>query len=119
MRRRRRQGQSEEDDREGAASGSGDDAVELPIEPALDLHTFHPRDIPEVVEEYLWEASRRGLQEVRLIHGKGTGYQRDVVRKVLDRHPAVEEHATAPGDRGHWGATVAKLRRNVERRNSS
>lgn len=87
-----------------------EEPVELPIEDSLDLHTFHPRDIPDVVGEYLREASARGLREVRIIHGKGTGYQREAVAKVLRDHPLVESFETAPGERGHWGATVARLK---------
>ena len=86
------------------------DPVELPIEPVLDLHTFRPRDIPGVVADYLDAAVERGFAEVRLIHGRGTGFQRGRVREVLARHPAVESFADAAPDRGHWGATVVKLR---------
>jgi dsDNA-specific endonuclease/ATPase MutS2 len=89
---------------------SDGDAVPLPIEDSLDLHTFRPRDIPDVVAEYLNEASRRGLREVRIIHGKGTGYQRDVVAKILRDHPCVESFSLASADRGHWGATVVRLK---------
>ena len=85
--------------------------VRLPIEDALDLHTFAPRDIPDVVEDYLAECVRLGLREVRLIHGRGTGTQRAIVQTVLARHPAVESFADAPPERGGWGATVVKLRR--------
>jgi dsDNA-specific endonuclease/ATPase MutS2 len=82
----------------------------IPIEDALDLHTFHPRDIPTVVTEYLWAAARAGFAEVRIIHGKGIGVQRRVVAGVLDRHPAVVSFRDASGDRGHWGATIVCLR---------
>jgi dsDNA-specific endonuclease/ATPase MutS2 len=63
------------------------DPVVLPIEDALDLHAFAPRDIPSVVEEYLGEAARRGFTEVRLIHGRGKGVQRAIVHGLLARHP--------------------------------
>ena len=89
----------------------GEDAFPLPIEDALDLHTFRPRDIPDVVREYLHEACRAGLREVRIIHGKGTGYQRDIVAKIVESHPAVRAFRTAPADRGHWGATIVELGR--------
>lgn len=82
----------------------------IPIEDTLDLHTFRPRDIPTVVEEYLWEAARRGLREVRIIHGKGIGVQQRVVAGVLERHPAVATFRDASADRGHWGATIVRLR---------
>jgi dsDNA-specific endonuclease/ATPase MutS2 len=85
-------------------------AVGLPIEDELDLHAFHPRDTAAVVDEYLCEAQRRGLREVRIIHGKGIGTQREIVAAILRRHPAVESYTSAPAERGHWGATVARLR---------
>jgi DNA-nicking Smr family endonuclease len=85
-------------------------AIVLPIEDALDLHTFAPREIPDLVREYLTACARRGLREVRVIHGRGTGTQRAVVRSVLTGHPLVEAFADAPPERGGWGATVVRLR---------
>ena len=86
------------------------DAVAIPIEDALDLHAFAPRDVPSVVEAYLEAAHARGLREVRLIHGRGIGAQRAAVRRVLAGHPLVAAYADAPPDRGGWGATVVRLR---------
>ena len=85
--------------------------VELPLEEVIDLHTFAPRDIPAVVEAYLEAAARAGFREVRLIHGKGTGFQRKRVREVLAEHPRVEDYQDAPPGRGTWGATLVWLRR--------
>lgn len=79
----------------------------VPIEAALDLHTFAPRDITSVVEEYVREAHAAGLREVRLIHGRGIGVQRGLVQQTLERHPLVVEFWDA--DESHLGATVAKL----------
>ncbi|MDI3290529.1 Smr/MutS family protein [Polyangium sp. 15x6] len=84
----------------------------LPIEDAIDLHGFAPRDIPSVVEEYLLEAHARGFPEVRLIHGRGKGVQRRVVQSLLARHPLVESFRDAPATRGGWGATIARLKIN-------
>jgi DNA-nicking Smr family endonuclease len=81
---------------------------QVPIEDALDLHTFNPRDIKSVVEEYVNAAWRRGLREVRLIHGRGRGVQRGIVQQALERHPLVIEFWDAPET--HLGATVARLR---------
>ncbi|EYF07869.1 Smr/MutS family protein [Chondromyces apiculatus] len=89
---------------------SPDEITVLPIEDSIDLHTFAPRDIPSVVEEYLHEAWQRGFEEVRIIHGRGKGVQRQVVRRVLARHPAVIEFRDAPSTRGGWGATLAWLK---------
>jgi DNA-nicking Smr family endonuclease len=82
--------------------------MRIPIEDALDLHTFDPRDIKSVVEEYVNAAWKRGLREVRLIHGRGRGVQRGIVQQALERHPLVVEFWDAP--ESHLGATVARLR---------
>jgi len=81
---------------------------QVPIEDALDLHTFNPRDIKSVVEEYVNAAWELGLREVRLIHGRGKGVQRGIVQQALERHPLVIEFWDAPET--HLGATVARLR---------
>jgi DNA-nicking Smr family endonuclease len=92
-----------------------DPAAQLPVEAVLieeviDLHGFQPRDIPSVVEEYLQAAFERGFRELRLIHGRGTGFQRERVRQVLAQSPLVERFADAPSHRGGWGATLVWLR---------
>jgi DNA-nicking Smr family endonuclease len=87
--------------------GVDDESVPVPIEPALDLHTFNPRDIRSVVEEYVTAAHEAGLREVRLIHGRGTGVQRGIVQSALEQHPLVAEFWDAP--ESHLGATVARL----------
>lgn len=84
------------------------DGHRIPIEEALDLHAFAPRDIPSVVEEYVQAAHDAGFTEVRLIHGRGKGVQRGIVQAVLERHALVESFYDAPET--HLGATVAKLR---------
>jgi DNA-nicking Smr family endonuclease len=82
-------------------------AHRIPIEASLDLHAFHPKDIKSVVDEYVTAAWEAGLDEVRLIHGRGRGIQRGIVQQALDRHPLVTEFWDAPET--HLGATVAKL----------
>ena len=82
----------------------------IPIEGALDLHAFAPRDIKSVVEEYVNAAHDAGLGEVRLIHGRGKGIQRGIVQQALENHPLVEAFWDAT--ESHLGATVAKLRKN-------
>jgi DNA-nicking Smr family endonuclease len=78
------------------------------MDDSLDLHTFQPRDIPSVVEEYVNAAHAEGLRLVRLIHGRGIGVQRGRVQQALERHPLVVEFWDAP--ESHLGATVARLR---------
>lgn len=80
----------------------------VPIEPALDLHAFAPRDIKSLVEEYVNAAHEAGLREVRLIHGRGKGVQRGIVQQALERHSLVVEFWDA--GETHLGATVARLR---------
>jgi DNA-nicking Smr family endonuclease len=80
----------------------------LPIEDSIDLHTFRPRDVRSVVDEYVRAAHAAGFREVRLIHGRGTGVQRGIVQAALDRHPLVERFDDAP--ESHLGATVAVLK---------
>jgi DNA-nicking Smr family endonuclease len=82
--------------------------MRIPIEDVLDLHTFSPRAIKSVVEEYVTAAWERGFREVRLIHGRGRGVQRGIVQQALERHPLVVEFWDAP--ESHLGATVARLR---------
>lgn len=84
--------------------------VELPIEDWIDLHPFPPRDITSVVTDYLEAAHAKGFHEVRLIHGRGIGVQRERVRSVLSESPLVAEYHDAPPERGGWGATIAHLK---------
>jgi DNA-nicking Smr family endonuclease len=91
-----------------------DAPVPLPVTDSLDLHAFHPRQIAEVVADYLDQAAARGFREVRLIHGKGIGFQRERVRRILAAHPRVDWFEDAPVDRGHWGATLVRLRPGPE-----
>lgn len=90
------------------------DEVTLPVEDFIDLHTFRPGDVRSVVESYLEAAILEGFQVVRIIHGKGTGVQREIVRSVLEKHPAVLAFTTAPPERGGWGATLVRLKRSIE-----
>ena len=83
------------------------DVHRIPIEPELDLHSFEPRDIPSVVDEYVNEAHAAGLREVRLVHGRGKGVQRGIVQQTLERHPLVVSFYD--DDRSHLGATLATL----------
>jgi dsDNA-specific endonuclease/ATPase MutS2 len=88
--------------------------VPIPISDVFDLHTVPPRDVKPVVEEYLLEARRLGFGYVRIIHGRGIGVQREIVRSVLSRSPFVEAFGDAPIEAGGWGATVVTLRANAE-----
>ena len=85
--------------------------VEIEITDSLDLHSFSPRDIRAVVEAYLPEAHRRGFSVVRIVHGKGVGIQREIVRKVLSESDFVKKFKNAPEFSGSWGATIVEFER--------
>lgn len=82
--------------------------IELPIEDALDLHSFAPRDVLSVVDDYLGAARQAGFTEVRLIHGRGRGVQRAAVQRLLRDHPLVDRFWDAP--ESHLGATIVRFR---------
>lgn len=86
-----------------------DEPVRIPIGDVFDLHNVSPRDIEPVVEEYLSEAYRLGFKALRIIHGRGIGVQREVVRKILARTPFVASFSDAPAQAGGWGATIVTL----------
>ena len=84
--------------------------IRIPITDVFDLHSVPPQDVKCLVEEYLREAHRMGLKALRIIHGRGIGVQREIVRAVLARTEFVAEFRDAPPEAGGWGATVATLR---------
>lgn len=86
------------------------DPIIIPIEDHLDLHPFQPKEIPSVVEEYLDQCKEAGFHEVRLIHGKGKGVQRNIIRALLEKHANVESFHDAALEAGSWGATVVILK---------
>ena len=90
-------------------------SVELPIEGALDLHTFQPRDFKELVPDYLAACRLRGIHRARIIHGKGTGQLRQTVHALLTRLPEVISFHLAVEGEGGWGATIVLLRPRAER----
>ena len=98
----------EEDGEPEAAAGR--EPVELPITDVLDLHSFRPPEVPDVVREYLDAAYAKGLRHLRIIHGRGVGVQRQTVRTLLARDPRVIDFGDAPAAAGGWGATWVRLR---------
>jgi dsDNA-specific endonuclease/ATPase MutS2 len=83
--------------------------VKIPITDELDLHLFQPRDYPELLEDYLTECLKAGFEQVRIVHGKGTGFQRRRVREILTAFPMVASFSDAPPQSGGWGATIVTL----------
>jgi len=86
------------------------EAVELPIDGTLDLHTFHPREVRDLLPEYLMACREKGILDVRIIHGKGTGMLRETVHALLKRLPEVDSFRLAGQDAGSWGATIVRLK---------
>jgi DNA-nicking Smr family endonuclease len=86
------------------------ETVRIEITDTLDLHSFRPQEVAEVVESFLEAAVESGFAHLRIIHGKGIGVQRRTVRSLLARHPDVQSFADAPGGAGSWGATTVILK---------
>jgi dsDNA-specific endonuclease/ATPase MutS2 len=87
-----------------------DEPIRIPITDVFDLHSVPPRDVQSIVEEYLTEAHKLGLKALRIIHGRGIGTQRAMVRAILARNDFVTAFEDAPAEAGGWGATIVTLR---------
>lgn len=86
------------------------EVIEIPIDGVLDLHTFSPRDLKELVPEYLLVCQQRGIFDVRIIHGKGVGHLRRSVHALLQRSKLVSDFRLDDGSSGGWGATIVRLK---------
>ena len=84
--------------------------IEIPIDGILDLHTFKPKEVPDLLDDYLEACLEAGILSVRIIHGKGTGALKKRVRSILERHTLVASFQDAPPEAGGWGATIARLK---------
>jgi len=84
--------------------------IPIPITDILDLHSISANDVKPVVEEYLQEANRLGFKALRIIHGRGIGVRREIVRSLLEKSPLVQSFQDAPGEAGGWGATIVTLK---------
>ena len=89
------------------------DFIEQPIDGTLDLHTFQPGEVKDLVPEYLDECRKRGILQVRIIHGKGTGALRKTVLSILEKLTSVDSFRTAEESAGSWGATIVTLKRGA------
>ena len=98
------------DESEIGSLGVSDEPVRIPITDVFDLHSVPPRDVKPVVKAYLEEAHKLGLCALRIIHGRGSGVQREIVRGVLAKTEFVESFKDAPAEAGGWGATIVTLR---------
>ncbi len=86
------------------------DTIEIPIDGILDLHTFSPKEVAGLLDDYIGECLARNILDLRIIHGKGKGILRDRVKAILSRHSRVESFSEAPLEAGGWGATVVRLK---------
>jgi len=86
------------------------ETVDIEITDSFDLHSFSPQDVSRIVEEYLELAREKNFRVVRIIHGKGIGVQREIVRSILARTEFVESFKDAPAFSGHWGATIVQFK---------
>ena len=98
------------EDAPGEVEQEGGQEFELQVTDVLDLHSFPPREVADLVRDYLDVAVERGWPQVRIVHGKGAGVQRERVRSILLADPRVEAFGDAPAEAGGWGATWARLR---------
>jgi DNA-nicking Smr family endonuclease len=99
-----------EDPDSAAYPCEGNNPVEIPIDGVLDLHTFSPKDVASLLDDYITVCVEKRILDLRIIHGKGRGILRDRVRTILSRHPLVARFSEAPLEAGGWGATVVRLR---------
>ncbi len=90
---------------------SPDQPVKIQIDGMLDLHTFQPKEVKELLHDYIEECLKDEIYELRIIHGKGTGTLKAVVRSVLEKHPSVASYTDADPMSGGWGATLVTLKR--------
>ena len=86
--------------------------IALPIDGVLDLHTFSPKEVANLLDDYVAECIKAEIYDLRIIHGKGKGILKDRVRKILAAHPMVESFSEAPLEAGGWGATLVRLKRD-------
>lgn len=90
-----------------------EEPVVVEIRDVIDLHTFHPKDVPGLLDEYIRACVEKKYATVRIIHGKGKGFLKARVEGILERHPLVAHFQAAPPEAGGWGATVVNLKQSI------
>ena len=84
--------------------------IRIPISEVLDLHTFQPKEVPDLLTDYFTECIEAGIRTVRVIHGKGKGILKHRVHSILKKNALVQSFKDAPSERGGWGATIVELK---------
>ena len=87
-----------------------EEPIIVEITDVIDLHTFRPKDVPALLDDYIRACVEKNFSSVRIIHGKGQGFLKERVEGILERHPLVASFQTAPPEAGGWGATIANLK---------
>jgi len=95
-----------------------DEPIQIPIDGVLDLHTFKPREIGDLVPDYIAACQEKGILQLRIIHGKGIGNLRRTVHSILSKHPAVASFSLDHPQYGGWGATIVHLRKRDQSSNA-
>lgn len=93
---------------------NNEDIIHIPIDGILDLHTFNPRDVKDLIPDYIEECRKYNINTVRIIHGKGTGTMKTIVHSLLKKNPLVKSFRLAMDDTSSWGATIAELNKPEE-----
>ena len=93
----------------------GNESHEIPIDGTLDLHTFRPEDVKELIPDYIDTCLENGIYQLRIIHGKGKGVLRRIVHSALENHAAVASFRHESGSGGTWGATVVDLKKSADK----
>lgn len=89
-----------------------DDPIEMPIDGILDLHVFDPKEVKQLIPDYIEVCLERKIFQLRIIHGKGIGVLRQITHSILEKHPAVKSFRLDPESGGSWGATLVELRQD-------
>jgi dsDNA-specific endonuclease/ATPase MutS2 len=87
--------------------------IKIAVEDFIDLHTFRPEEVSDLLSEYFSECLKYSIFTVRVIHGKGRGFLKKGVLEILEKSPLIESFKDAPIEAGGWGATIVELKKTI------